>query len=277
MTDEEILQSIVFAASFFQELAKEDFMVDVCDKEKFIAHFPGKNVDVDVSIGEPIPKDDVVLQSALKGKGMTGRPPFEVYEVHFLGKTMPIRNGKNEVIGALGIGYNIQEIVELEETIKELEEILMSVQEYTEKVKSSSANLQDASKVLNENTGEVSDNSKQIGNMLELIRKISSQSNILGLNANIESARAGEAGKGFAVVADEIRKLSDGTKKASEEIFTFTNNIQNGVEVLILSLDEVNSTVDVNTEIVTKFSEANSKLTILNERLTESVKRILTL
>ncbi|WP_110936164.1 methyl-accepting chemotaxis protein [Salipaludibacillus neizhouensis] len=131
--------------------------------------------------------------------------------------------------------------------------------------------------MLSENTGEVSDNSKQIGNMLELIRKISSQSNILGLNANIESARAGEAGKGFAVVADEIRKLSDGTKKASEEIFTFTTNIQNGVEVLILSLDEVNSTVDVNTEIVTKFSEANSKLTILNERLTESVKRILTL
>ncbi|RKL69197.1 hypothetical protein CR203_03965 [Salipaludibacillus neizhouensis] len=130
---------------------------------------------------------------------------------------------------------------------------------------------------MSENTGEVSDNSKQIGNMLELIRKISSQSNILGLNANIESARAGEAGKGFAVVADEIRKLSDGTKKASEEIFTFTTNIQNGVEVLILSLDEVNSTVDVNTEIVTKFSEANSKLTILNERLTESVKRILTL
>ena len=65
-----------------------------------------------------------------------------------------------------------------------------------------------------------------ISNIIETINEISSQTNLLSLNASIEAARAGDAGKGFAVVADEIRKLADQSSNAAHEISLIIENIQ---------------------------------------------------
>lgn len=75
--------------------------------------------------------------------------------------------------------------------------------------------------------------SQEIGSIVEAIRKISSQTNLLAINASIEAAHAGEHGRGFSVVASEVRLLADQSRKAASEIEQMTKTIQNGVTAAI--------------------------------------------
>jgi len=101
----------------------------------------------------------------------------------------------------------------------------------------------------------------EISTVLEVIRGISEQTNLLALNAAIEAARAGEQGRGFAVVADEVRTLAQRTQESTEEINTMIHKLQGGAKDAVTAMDEGIETAKTSVEHADKAGESLDKIT----------------
>jgi methyl-accepting chemotaxis protein len=108
---------------------------------------------------------------------------------------------------------------------------------------------------------------QDISKVLEVIRGIAGQTNLLALNAAIEAARAGEAGRGFAVVADEVRSLAQRTQDSTEEIEQMINGIQQGTQATV---DALNSSAEHAGQTLQRANSAGSAL----EKITAAISQI---
>ncbi|CRL52428.1 MULTISPECIES: methyl-accepting chemotaxis protein [Pseudomonas] len=111
---------------------------------------------------------------------------------------------------------------------------------------------------------------RDIGKVLDVIRAIAEQTNLLALNAAIEAARAGEAGRGFAVVADEVRALAHRTAQSTQEIEKMVAGIQNGTGQAVSSMQQSNQRTQSTLEMARAAGVALEQITqsihLINER-----------
>ncbi len=103
--------------------------------------------------------------------------------------------------------------------------------------------------------------SQRIGSILDVIKSVSEQTNLLALNAAIEAARAGEAGRGFAVVADEVRGLAQRTSTATEEIGQLIDSLHHGTDEVTRLLDNSKNLTEQSVELSRKAGQALSQIT----------------
>lgn len=109
----------------------------------------------------------------------------------------------------------------------------------------------------------------KIEEIVDLVKKVANQSNLLALNASIEAARAGEAGKGFAVVADQVRLLSSNTAESAEDIVKYVTELKENIDELALAMDETTvSLAEGNSKVeksIVSMQQMNNQMISIRE------------
>ncbi|WP_163099213.1 methyl-accepting chemotaxis protein [Peribacillus alkalitolerans] len=177
-----------------------------------------------------------------------------------IGSTTQFRSLEESVCVMEGMAEGINHIAQSSSTVSEFStRTLQEAEQGNEKLEKVIEQMKTISESVNQSSSFIKvleTHSNEIATIINIIREISAQTNLLALNAAIEAARAGEHGKGFAVVADEVRKLAEQSERSTESIQHLIEKIHDDTSVTVKSMDTVTRDVEKGISFVEETGEA---------------------
>ncbi|MCL5290425.1 MAG: methyl-accepting chemotaxis protein, partial [Firmicutes bacterium] len=122
-------------------------------------------------------------------------------------------------------------------------------------------------KKLNTAVFEAEKHIKDTDEVIEFIKKVAGQTNLLGLNAAIEAARAGNHGRGFSVVANEVRKLAEDSVVSAKKISTILGNIEDSMKTIIAGIEETAGVAQLQTTTTEQVGQAVRQLSHMADEM----------
>lgn len=271
-----LLQAVISVAPYFQKLINDDITIGIYDTEKLIVNFPAKTFSLSVSPGDPLLEGDIITKAIRENRDQSMIVPANILGVNLVSRAVPLHDDNGKVVGGIGVGQNVEKANKLSEVANGLSSVVGEVTSTISEMAQSISQLSENMGVISEKSNKVNDSIKLIEDVSNVVKGIADQSNLLGLNAAIESARAGEHGRGFSVVADEIRKMAAGSKNQVEEIHSITTKIEQIITSLNQDIQKTNLESDSQSaaieELTATMEEINRNVYDLAELAKENLK-----
>ncbi|WP_231578959.1 methyl-accepting chemotaxis protein [Rossellomorea marisflavi] len=275
MANKSVLESFVQVAPLLNSLIQDDITVGIYDTEKLIINIPGKTFALNVKPGDPLVDEDIVTKAIRANEELTAVLPKDLFGFPLIARAIPLHDDEGNVIGGVGIGTSLEKASALFEMAESFSVIVEQTAASIEDISASVTQLSGRVTDMTDQMKDVSSSAEEIGEISGVVKGISDQSNLLGLNAAIEAARAGEVGKGFSVVANEIRKLATNSKENVTQINDITKNIQGLLLSLNESFQEVYTLTDTQSGSIQEFSATIQEISAKAQELAELAERTL--
>lgn len=235
--------------------------IAIADLEKYVKIFPNAKLPIKSVEGDSVPNGGAVYDALKSGKQVIKKVPKEVYGVAFKSYAIPIKGDNGKVKGVIVAGKSLEKSEKVNNLSQNLSNKLSEISDVVSSLTDEVQRLVELNQDVNKEVASAIETTKNTDEILNFVQNISKQTNLLGLNAAIESARAGEAGKGFGVVAQEIRKLSNSSAESIKKIDLVLKSIVNSIEKIS---GDVNKTSELFEGQVAAFEQINASIQELN-------------
>ncbi len=271
------LEALVHSMPFVSQMFRDDVSISINDHEKVLYFLEAQSLDIGVKVGDELHNDYKNFKMLTNRDSRTVvRMPGDLKGRPFDAILIPIKENE-QVVGILGVNYSLDSHHTLESLISETETIIGSLLGGIQQVAAHSQELSATSEEMLRNSKLAVQNSAGVTKVTGVIREVSEQTNLLGLNAMIEAARVGDLGSGFGVVAGEVRKLSDHTKQAAASIEESLVNVQASMKHMEVEISQITAATQDQAILVNEFVNSIEQLNQTSKKLKEFVQQMLSL
>jgi len=248
------------------DILTADVGVCLTDCDKVLFYQPGKSIDLKIQVGRELVPQMAAYQAIHQQRRIFTRIDASLHGIPFIAIAAPIRDETGTIVGAAILTESIERQDALRQVAAKLNDSIATLAGGTRQIAAQAEEIAALSAELAGSARQSQAKIDQTDQVLNLIKNIAGQTNLLGLNAAIEAARVGDLGRGFGVVAEEIRKLAASSAESIKQIETVIKEIKHASNTVTQQLDVIDGLIaGIAGEVQTIAAAAQATSTLSRE------------
>ncbi|AOZ92697.1 methyl-accepting chemotaxis protein [Paenibacillus crassostreae] len=268
----ESLETVVAMVPILKAAVPAELSIAICDTEKFIAYWPGENIDLKICVGQSLQQEEPLSQAIREDIALRSEVSAAFYGFEFTGTATPLHDSNGHVIG--GIAIQLRKQSELIAIAEQMSSSLTQATNQLSEVTEGSVVLAESAMQLLTLAHRTAEHVNEADKVVSIVRRVADQTHLLGINAAIEAAHAGDRGRGFGIIADEIRKLSNGTLTSTNSIQDTLKTFEEAINGMRVSIESMTATIERQSTSSRQIFEFIEEVHRMSEQLNQFAKRL---